>query len=367
VPFAEVTGDARPDLLLPAREALLVYAAEGESFAAEPVARVPLPAAAIEGPGLALRYPLPEVRDVDGDRRVDLVWRDPRRGWRRPWVARGLGGGRFGDPVAPLPEAPPSVDAGAPETMFFGDLDGDGRAEVVTQQTRQLPEDAGMRAEIRDAESPQSTLRVFATGGELRPVAGPTQAFEVRGHAFDGETADFQVPGGFQDLDGDRRLDLVTVELQISITRLLGGLTIGRVTVPMDFRVWCQTAAGTFQPVAGLDLSGSFRVDLGSMTLRNLPSFAGDFDGDGRADFVQLGRGKQVSVHTGRPGCAFPRSPDATIKLREEPQHLGLVRVRDLDGDGRSDVMVVQPRPAPEQGVTPPARLDLYLSGGGGP
>ena len=53
-----------------------------------------------------------------------------------------------------------------------------------------------------------------------------------------------------------------------------------------------------------------------------------------------------------------------TLKLREEPQHLGLLRVRDLDGDGRSDLMVVEPRPSPERGVTAPARLDLYLSGG---
>ena len=124
-----------------------------------------------------------------------------------------------------------------------------------------------------------------------------------------------------------------------------------------------QPPGGAFKPVTGLDLSGSFRVDLASLTLRSLPSFGGDFDGDGRVDFVQLGRGKQVSIHTGRPGCAFPASPDLTLKLRQEAAHLGLVRVRDLDGDGRSDLMVVQPGAAPERGVTPPARLDLYLSG----
>jgi VCBS repeat protein len=367
--FAELTGDGRPDLLLPARDALYVYAGEGDAFAGEPVARVPLPAAdEVEGPGLELRYPLPEARDVDGDRIVDLVWRDPRQGWQRPWVARGRGGGRFDAPVAPLPEPPERPERreprpeGAPATMFFGDLDGDDRAEVVTQQTHEIGEDAGMRAEIRDAESPRSTVRVYATT-DLKPAAAPATTFEVRGHAFEEQSSDFDLPGGMQDLDGDGRLDLVTVELHISVTRLLGGLTIGRVTLPMDFLVWCQTPAGSFKAVSGLDLSGSFRVDLGSLTLRNLPSFGGDFDGDKRIDFVQLGRGKQVTIHTGRPGCGFPASPDLTLKLRQEPQHLGLVRVRDLDGDGRSDLMVVQPGAAPERGVTPPARLDLYLSG----
>ena len=365
--FSELTGDGRPDLLLPTREALLIYPGEGDGFAAEPVAHVPLPAPDdVEGPGLELRYPLPEARDVDGDHRVDLVWRDPRQGWQRPWVARGLGGGRFDAPMAPLPPLPDATDErpeGAPATMFFGDLDGDGRAEVVTQQTHQIGDDAGMRAEIRDAESPRSTVRVFPTT-DLKPAATPSHSFEMQGYAFEEQNADFDLPGGLQDLDGDGRLDLVTVDLHISITRLLGGLTMGRVTLPMDFRVWCQTAQGELKPVSGLDLSGSFRVDLASLTLRNLPSFGGDFDGDGRIDFVQLGRGKEVTIHTGRPGCGFPASPDLTLKLREEPQHLGLVRVRDLDGDGRSDLMVVNPGEAPERGVTPPARLDLYLSGG---
>ena len=362
--FAELTGDGRPDLLLPTRETLLVYPGEGDGFASEPVSRMPLPDAdEVEGPGLELRYPLPEARDVDGDHRVDLVWRDPREGWQRPWVARGLGGGRFDAPLAPLAEVPDDRPEGAATTMFFGDLDGDGRAEVVTQQTHQIGEDAGMRAEIRDAESPQSTVRVFPTS-DLKPAAAPVKTFEMRGYAFEEQNADFDLPGGLMDLDGDGRLDLVTVELHISITRLLGGLTMGRVTLPMDFRVWCQTAAGDFKAVSGLDLSGSFRMDLASLTLRTLPSFGGDFDGDGRVDFVQLGRGKQVTIHTGRAGCGFPASPDLTLKLRDEPQHLGLVRVRDLDGDGRSDLMVVQPGQSPERGVTPPARLDLYLSGG---
>jgi hypothetical protein len=284
-------------------------------------------------------------------------------GWGEPWVASGLGGGRFAAAVAPLPtgkKAPWPEDAHA---MFFGDLDGDGRAEVVTQQEHQLPDDSGMRAEIRDAESPRSTLRIFPTAAGLVPAGKPSLTFDIRGHAFEGAD-EIQLPGGMQDLDGDGRQDLVTIDLEISITRLLGGLTIGRVSLPMDFRVWCQTGKGAFESVAGLDLSGSLRVDLGSMTLKNLPAFAGDFDGDGRIDFVQLGRGRKVSIHTGKAGCRFPAAPDLTLELRQEPQHLGLVRVRDLDGDRRADLMMVQPGKVPEPGVTPPARLDLYLSGG---
>jgi hypothetical protein len=364
--FAEVTGDGEPDLLLPTRDELLVYPGTSEGFAAKPADRVPLPGVdEVEASSrLELRYPLPEARDVTGDHRPDLVWRDAQQGWRRPWVSKGLGGGRFAPPLAPLPVEKAAPWPGDAHPMFFGDLDADGRAEVVVQQQHEIPEDSGMRAEIHDAESPRSTVSVYPASAELAPASRAATSFEARGHAFEGD-GEINLPGGLQDLDGDGRLDLVTIDLHLSIPRLLGGLTLGRITLPMDFRVWCQTPAGGFTPVAGLDLAGSFRLDLRSMTLRNLPSFEGDFDGDGRADFVQLGRGRDVTIHTGRPGCKFPSSPDLTVKLREEAQHLGLVRVRDLDGDRRADLMVVQPGRAPEPEVTPPARVDLYLSGGG--
>ena len=367
--LADVTGDGRPELLFPAPAGFAVHALDrgGDAAWGDPLSTVPLPPAP-EGSGpLVMNYPLPEVRDVDGDRLPDLVWQDPEEGWRRPWVARNAGGGRFAAPFAPLGEAPRKAaeDEGGARTVWFGDLDGDGHAEVVSAEAVRLPDDAGMRTEIRDAEAPKATVRVFPTGGALAPAAAPHTTFPIEGHAFMNGSSDVRLPAGFRDLDADGRLDLVALTFGISVTRLLGGLALGRVTLPIDLRVWCQTADGAFRPVAGLDLSGRLRVDIGEMQVRNLPAFAGDFDGDGRADFVQLGRGEKVTIHTGAPGCRFPATPDLTVKLRDEPAHVGLVRVRDLDGDGRADLMVVQPGESTEAGVTAPARLDLYLSAGG--
>ncbi|HVS03727.1 MAG TPA: VCBS repeat-containing protein, partial [Thermoanaerobaculia bacterium] len=360
--LADVTGDGRAELLFPAPDGLALYAIGGEAGWGRPLGRVPIPAAAPDrgGSALELRYPLPEVRDVTGDGLADLVWRDPDHGWNRPWVAENLGGGRFGPPRAPLGGPHES----APETLHFGDLDGDGRAEVVTQREHETSEDAGMREEIRHAESPPSTLRVFATTPSLAAAAEPSQTFDAQGYAAPGGGSSVQLPAGFRDLDGDGRLDLVTVSLQISITRLLAGLALGRVSLPLDFHVWCQRQDGSFHAVEGLDLSGRFRIDIGELKIKSLPAFAGDFDGDGRLDFVQLGRGRLVTIHTGGPGCRFPSAPDLTVELRREPAHLDLVRVQDLDGDGRADLMIVQPGKPPEPGVTPPSRLDLYLSGG---
>jgi hypothetical protein len=42
-----------------------------------------------------------------------------------------------------------------------------------------------------------------------------------------------------------------------------------------------------------------------------------------------------------------------------------LVRVRDFDGDGRSDLAITRTLTPPEAGATAPARLELDLSGDG--
>ena len=71
---------------------------------------------------------------------------------------------------------------------------------------------------------------------------------------------------------------------------------------------------------------------------------------------------RDVTIHRGRDGCVYPPDPDLKIRLEEEPRDLKPVRVEDFDGDGRSDLIVIQPQKVTEPGVTPPVRLDMYLS-----
>ena len=102
---------------------------------------------------------------------------------------------------------------------------------------------------------------------------------------------------------------------------------------------------------------------LNNLKIGQISQFAGDFDGDGRRDFVHLGRGKDVTVHRGQPGCVYPAHPDLVIPLEEEPPSLDLVRIEDLDGDGRADIRITRPRESNDPDLSAPARLDLHLSG----
>ena len=111
----DVNGDDLPDLLLPARDGLAVYLARPEKgLARKAASRIPVPGEAFRSAGdLEHRYPLPQVADVTGDGRPDLIFRDPVKRWRSVWVARNGGQGRFqpavevalgtGDPKAPNP------------------------------------------------------------------------------------------------------------------------------------------------------------------------------------------------------------------------------------------------------------------------
>jgi FG-GAP-like repeat len=220
---------------------------------------------------------------------------------------------------------------------------------------------------------PKSRLDFRRVGKGLQRVLEPYRSLDITGHAFPGgdtEGSDRSVsveanfPGGFQDLNGDGRMDLVTVTMDLSMAKIMGSLATKRLTIGLDFHVWCQQGDGGFRGVPGLDLSGKFRVNFNDLRVSQLSLFSGDFDGDGRGDFIQLGRGKTVTIHRGRPDCGFPKAPDATVQLREEPRDLSLVKIRDLDGDKRTDLMVLSPRAAAEPGMAPPVRVDLYLSGG---
>ncbi|MEE8522869.1 MAG: VCBS repeat-containing protein [Thermoanaerobaculia bacterium] len=368
----DLDGDGRGDLLFPADDGVAIYLAIPGGLASRPAARRALPADRRSRFGMVRHVPLPVLRDVDGDRLPDLLLPHHPLDWGRFHVLRNGGGGRLAAAAGPLVRGElggDEVDGGEyqpdddTEFVYFGDLDGDGVAEYVTQ--RQLgDDDAGWRQEMKEAKNPPFLYRFHKSRKDFTVEPEPYFELEAVGYAFDtGDEDELRIPGGFQDLDGDGRLDLVALTLDFSILQAVRILTVKRISVGLDFHLWCQGDDGRLRPVRGLDLSGKFRLDLNNLRLGQLSQFAGDFDGDGRADFVQIGRGRKVTIHRGREGCFYPADPDATIELAEAPRDLSLARVEDLDGDGLTDLLVIQPQRRGEPGVSRPVRLDLYLSG----
>jgi hypothetical protein len=362
---ADLDGDGERDLLLPGDDALAVHLAPAGRLAPAPVARVPY-ALDERLPGDARHYrrgprrhlPLPALVDLDGDRRPELVFREAERDWNRLRVARNLGGGRFASEIDPL--AGRARDA-EPEVVWLGDLDGDGRAEVVTSEELDADSDS-LRAEMAQARRPRFRYRAHRLGSDLVWATEPARSFELEGYVFGGGASALGLPDGIGDLDGDGRIDVVGLTLEFSLVQALRVMTARSLRLGLDFEPHCQQADGSFRSAGGQDLGGKFTLRLDRLRVGRLSSFAGDFDGDGRADFVQLGRGRTATVRFGRPGCRFPAAGAAEIDLVAEPADLALVRVVDLDGDGRSDLAVTDPpRPGAVGGR---AGLDLYRAEG---
>ncbi len=365
----DLDGDGRGDVLLPVEDGAVVYLG-GEKAASR--LRYPRDPPG-SGRALTRHYPLPQVRDINGDGLLDLLLPHHRTRWENFHVLLGAGGGRFEPARAPLgvfdprqrdedeDEFPPRGE----RVVFFGDLDGDGMAEYVTEESLATP-DAGMRKGIREAKRPPFRHRYYRMREDLSMAGEPYAELEALGYALGSEDEGYEwVPGGFQDLNGDGRQDLIALTLDFSLFQAVRILTVRSISIGVDFHIWCQDGEGRFRPVAGLDLSGKLRINLNNLRLGQMSQFAGDFDGDGRADFVQMGRGRDVTLHRGGGDCSYAPDPDLLLKLEEAPRDLFLVRVEDYDGDDLSDLMVIQPQKVKEAGVSTPVRLDLYVSGGG--
>ncbi|HKQ61973.1 MAG TPA: VCBS repeat-containing protein [Candidatus Polarisedimenticolaceae bacterium] len=369
----DVNGDGAVDVLLPTSTGVALYLAGGGGLARTPAQRV-VPPGGVEPapPGLWKRYALPDVGDRNGDGRPDLSWVSSEG------VHLWLGGpGETFRPARPQAadcplrvlardgsEAPPLADLAQ-----FLDVDGDGRGEAVVLEAHE-EEKEGLRASLKAAKQPRASLRLHRLRDDLALEAEPYATSEIVGHALELESGEEGLNAtaarALRDLDDDGRLELVTLTFEFSMLQALRVLATQHIGIGLDFHVWKQEADGRFRQVEGLDLSEKLKLDLNDLSVGRLAQFAGDFDGDRRIDFVHFGRGKTVTIHRGQPGCRYAPRPDLALELGEDPPPLGLVRVEDLDGDGRADLALTRPLPAERPDVTPPVRLELYLSRGPG-
>lgn len=376
----DLNGDGLADLLLPSQQGLSVYLGMQAGLSTVVASRLDV----LREPerredSVQTWYPWPEVRDINGDGIADLLFRGKflERHAARRHVFLGSAEGRFRplrDQALDCHDVLTDVrlavaEEGKPWTdnvSLLRDLDGDGRAEAV--RTVQVSRGDSLRKEIQDAKRPRYLYSFHRLDETLSIEPEPYFELEVTGYAMEGtpaeELASFWVEP-FQDLDGDGLKDLVTLTLDFSVFQAVKILATKRISVGLEFHVYAQQPDGRFVEVPDLDLSERLKLDLNRFQVNRFGQFAGDFDGDGRRDFVHLGRGKVITVHRGQAGCRYAKKPDLSIQLEEEPLSIDLVGIEDLDGDGLSDIRITRPLHDDDPDLTDPVRLDLYLSGGG--
>lgn len=331
---------------------------------------------------LALPQPLAErvIQDADGDGRADLVL------YRGGELALHLQeeGGRF----AERPTRAFALPEGT--TLFgFGDLDGDGRLELLAHTPRALRAITLVDGRAPKLELPDAAQSLFRGAGELAP------------HIYWHFLQDL-VPGGRSELVLPRRDGLAVHELGGTAREgLLRCAPSARVTLDPPglegrLRVRTRVPPIAFFPRRGqsalLALSrgravehyewhadeGALRATLVAELELASPAdgidaffAAGDprpevleraqlceLDGDGWPDLVRFDEAERSFAFVyGGPGTRRVERPDEVLRIAARPSRW---RLQDLDGDGRAELLLFE-----EQDVRAPAgALKAWLGGG---
>lgn len=153
----------------------------------------------------------------------------------------------------------------------------------------------------------------------------------------------FAAEGGFtsydlQDLDGDGRAELVSVRIPTGVLEIVEVLVTR--AIDADVKVHRPDRERPFQTEPWVRTKQD--IEISFETLRPtgfIPTPEGDFDADGRRDLLGSGGGSRLELRLGDASQGFERRT-ATQDLDTG----GRIRFGDLEGDGRDDFVIYDPR-----------------------
>jgi FG-GAP-like repeat len=282
---------------------------------------------------LVTDVPVPSLVDYDGDGRTDILTvsrgrltahlqarsgefsREPTFAYPLSFLANGSGSA--------------GKDAVVRYLVDLKDIDGDKRCDLLVTRTK------GKIALFTSFES----LHFF--------FKGPTFYSRERKDLISPPTGMIRVGGAslnptLLDVDGDGDRDLIITALKADI---VGQHVLKRVLA--EYRAYRYDAKkGTFEKSPYFSISRRYpvwRLEKGRTDATVF--FAGDFDGDGHKDLLDISAGgeKRVEILQGRPGSGMLSSGKYSFRKRLHRMIGDLeadVRILDADGDGADDLLI---------------------------
>lgn len=204
------------------------------------------------------------------------------------------------------------------------DLDGDGITDLVT-----------LKVTSKGVFSKQTTYEMHKglnTGEHVRFDEDPFTFIRSDGIQYEMEEKDF---------DQDGQLDVVTSSVRLGLARVLTALITGSIGLDLQFY---RMKDGRYaeKPNVTRRITASFDFSTGDIFFPSV--LIGDVDGDGLADLMVQEGTNELKVYPGQDGSdLFARkSIDFDIAVPKDPD---LVRLADLNRDGKQDVLLQHEKP----------------------
>ena len=255
-----------------------------------------------------------------------------------------------------------------------GDVDGDGRADLVISNRHELlvfrSREAGgfaakpdqrhqlkrlsetdlvratgaARVDVRDWNGDgRADLLVAYTRGGLLNAQTNTTLHVNRAGSWNLKQADqsFAIDGGwaatsFEDVDGDAKLEFVEVRLSLQTLELVEILLTRSIDPTLVIHRPAQATPFEAEPAFERSLALGVNFET-QRTVGFLPALQ-DLNSDGRLDLIAPSDGKQLEVHLGAPGPAL-----ASDAIRQAFDTTGVIRFGDLDRNGLLDFVLHDP------------------------
>jgi hypothetical protein len=210
--------------------------------------------------------------------------------------------------------------AGWPPRTCSLDVDGDGRTDLVLWQ-------------VSGKVNFKTDIYIFLRGADQKLPERPTQILHCRGFPISIDPMGMPTP--VIDLNGDGHHELVLLEFNIGMTS-----ASGLVNAVLSHGLDCSLAIRPFQngaftrsPIASVPVTTILPAEV----LSGWPCFIqGDFNGDGRPDLLVRRSDTQWNIFfSTRDGSYFESQPALTFNIPGQ----GYMEIKDLNGDGLSDVI----------------------------
>jgi len=139
------------------------------------------------------------------------------------------------------------------------------------------------------------------------------------------------------DIDGDGLQDLVVRKVYLSFARVIRALISGNVSLRLRF--FRMTPDGRYDEEPNYVTRTNVRFSMASGQI-DIPAIAvADFDGDGLKDLLMQKRPDELSLSRGVADESLFSDDSVTIETKL-PRNGDLVASEDVDGDGRSDLIM---------------------------